>query len=97
MCILGYPLRREFIALQSRSWMRTDEIGDEEEDVLRVRLRGGEVDRDFWVDDLDGLISTAVGCFAHHRRSGRGVGGGVCYDRERKGKEERSGTTPSDG
>lgn len=57
--------------------MRTDEIGDEEEDVLRVSLRGGEVDGDFWVDDLDGLVSAAVRCFGHHRRGGRGRGRGM--------------------
>lgn len=66
--------------------MRTDEIGDEEEDILRVSLRGGEVDRNFWVDDLDGLVSTAVCCFAHHRVRGRGCCGGM-YVMGRKGEE----------
>ena len=34
---------------------QTNEIGNEEEDVFRIRLSGGEIDSNFGVDDADGL------------------------------------------
>jgi hypothetical protein len=39
--------------------IRTDEVGNEEEDVLRVRLLRGKVQRDCWIDKVDVLRDAA--------------------------------------
>ena len=48
----------------------TDEVGDEEEDVLGVGLVGGQVESDVWVDDVDGVATSTSA------RGGKGEGSG---------------------